>query len=329
MPAIEYKRLRHPAEKILSPYPRSCCLRLHFRPSIATAMAPYTLQLLLPFFITLVNAESTCPSGSEIVYSPFQPWFRFDFGSSTANCWTAAICTFDQADSARNQQFAATALVMGLLPMVFRDIAWPERRVVLVSSPLPVLAEVVMRALGLEPVVRGNVAGWSGEDSQRWVDWVHGSRIAGAALRSRVRAIVLVFGSFVALLVAYAALALVEIYSKRSALGYVYPVIALTWCLVVIIPGAIHVLFEMHRRRAVKDGSGSVGTRASAVQGADQQWPVQFSWGIYYIIGTLVYTSIMAVTPLELFVWVITMAAVTGAGKMLALYICLTLRSPG
>lgn len=40
------------------------------------------------------------------------------------------------------------------------------------------------------------------------------------------------------------------------------------------------------------------------------------------------YASIMAVTPLELFVWVITMAAVSGGGKMLAIYIYLMLRSP-
>lgn len=198
----------------------------------------------------------------------------------------------------------------------------------LVSSPLPTLAEVVVRALGLEPVVKGGVAGWSDEDSERWVDWLRNSSIAGAALRSRYRAMALVFASLFALLAAYAGLALVEIYSKRTALGCVYPIIALTWCLVGVIPAAIHALFESFRRRGVKKGSESGDTRASAVQGADQLWPVQMSWGIYYIIGTLVYTSIMAVTPLELFVWVVIMAVVSGTGKMLALYICLMLRSP-
>jgi len=87
---------------------------------------------------------------------------------------------------------------------------------------------------------------------------------------------VLVVASFIALLVAYAGLALTEICSKRSKLGCAYPVIALTWCLVGLIPSAIHVVFEVYRRRAVKEGSESGGARASAVQGADQQWPVQF-----------------------------------------------------
>ncbi|KAJ5837194.1 hypothetical protein N7447_003220 [Penicillium robsamsonii] len=287
----------------------------------------FPLQLLLSLLITVTQAQPNCPD-DELVYSPFRPWFNFDYGPERGDCWKAAICLFDQADSARNQQFSATALVMGLLPMVFRDIAWPERRVVLVSSPLPALAEVVVRALGLEPVVRGGVAGWSNEDSERWVDWLRRSSIAGPALRSRFRAMLVVFASFFALLASYAGLALVEIYSKRSALGCVYPVIALTWCLVGVIPAAIHVVYESFRRRGVKEGSESGDTRPSAVQGADQQWPVQLSWGIYYIIGTLVYTSIMAVTPLELFVWVVTMAVVSGAGKMLALYICLMLRSP-
>ncbi|CAI7573412.1 unnamed protein product [Penicillium glandicola] len=284
-------------------------------------------KTLSDFTVTVASAQATCPD-EDIVYSPFRPWFSFDYGPIRGDCWTAAICTFDQADSARNQQFAATALVMGLLPMVFRDIAWPERRVVLVSSPLPALAEIIVRALGLEPVVKGDVAGWSSEDSERWIDWLRRSSIAGAALRSRSHAMVVVFVSLFALLASYAGLALVEIYSKRSALGCVYPVIALTWCLVGVIPGAIHWLFESYRRRGVEKGSESGDTRASAVQGADQQWPVQFSWGLYYIIGTLVYTSIMAVTPVELFVWVVTMSVVSGAGKMLALYICLMLRSP-
>ncbi|CAG8885661.1 unnamed protein product [Penicillium egyptiacum] len=288
----------------------------------------FSLQLLLPLLVTVASAQSTCPDGDEIIYSPFRPWFSFDYGPEPGDCWKAAICLLSQADPARNQQFAATALVMGLLPMVFRDIAWPERRLVLVSSPLPTLAEVVVRALGLEPIVKGGVTGWSDEDSERWIDWLRRSSIAGGALRSRFQAMMLVFASLFALLASYAGLALVEIYSKRTALGCVYPIIALTWCLVSVIPAAIHVLFESFRRRGVKKGLESGDTRASAVQGADQQWPVQLSWGIYYIIGTLVYTSIMAITPLELFVWVVTMAVVSGAGKMLALYICLMLRSP-
>ncbi|KAL3476136.1 hypothetical protein BJX99DRAFT_228293 [Aspergillus californicus] len=285
---------------------------------------------ILPLFFTLATAQSTCPDASEIVYSPFKPWFRFDYGPAGGDCWSGAICTLDQADAARNQQFAATALVMGLLPLVLRDIAWPERRVVLVSAPLPAFAEILVRALGLEPVAQGNVAGWTEEESQRWVEWIRTSAIARAGFRSRVKMVALVTVTSVVLLVSYAALALIEIYSKRSALGCVYPVIALTWCLVAVIPGAIHVVFENFRQRKAKDamGGGAGATRASAVQGADQAWPVQFAWAVYYIIGSLVFTSIMAITPLELFVWVVVMAVVVGSSKMLALYICLMLRSP-
>ncbi|KAJ6178674.1 hypothetical protein N7519_009135 [Penicillium mononematosum] len=198
----------------------------------------FPLYLLLPLLVAVTSAQSTCPDGEEIIYSPFRPWFSFDYGPEPGDCWKAAICLLGQADPARNQQFAATALVMGLLPMVFRDIAWPERRVVLVSSPLPTLAEVVVRALGLEPVVKGG-------------------SIAGAALRSRYHAMVLMFVSLFALLASYAGLALVEIYSKRTALGCVYPIIALTWCLVGVIPAMIHVLFEELSAERSEKGLGT------------------------------------------------------------------------
>jgi hypothetical protein len=288
-----------------------------------TSYLPYLLGVI-SLLAPLATAE--CPDASVIVYSPFKPWFKFDYGPEGGDCWSAAICTLGQADAARNQQFAATALVMGLLPIFFRDIAWPEKRVVLVSRPLPALAEVLVRALGLEPVVNGNAAGWSDEDVQRWLDWVSSSAITAASVRSQSKKQAIVVVSSVALLISYAALALVEIYSKRSALGCVYPVIALTWFLIAVAPAALHVLFEGYRRRKAKDGVNV--TRASAVQGADQAWPVQFGWAIYYIIGTLVYTSIMAITPLELFVWVVVTAVTTGASKMLGLYICLMLRNP-
>ncbi|KAK1145671.1 hypothetical protein N8T08_003907 [Aspergillus melleus] len=285
---------------------------------------PRLSQLLISFLATVVNAQQTCPEPEDIVYSPFRPWFRFDYGPDGGDCWTGAICTLDQADAARNQQFAATALVMGLLPLVLRDIAWPERRVVLISAPLPALAEVFVRALGLDPMIMGDVSGMTEEDTQRWVNWVRTSPVAGAGLQSRLKMKVLIVVGLFALMVSYAALGLVEIYSKRSALGCVYPVITLTWCVLGVVPAAVHVLFKTYWRRGVKDGT----SRASAVQGADEAWPVQFAWAIYYIIGTLVFTSIMAITPLELFVWVVIMSVHTGASKMLALYICLMLRDP-
>jgi hypothetical protein len=80
---------------------------------------------------------------------------------------------------------------MGILPIILRDIAWPEGRVVLIPSQVPSFVEVFVRPIGLEPMTRGSV---SSQWTERWV-------------------------SLFVLLVAYAALALIETYSKRSALG--------------------------------------------------------------------------------------------------------------
>ncbi|KAL4791417.1 hypothetical protein BDV19DRAFT_370590 [Aspergillus venezuelensis] len=294
--------------------------------------------------------DPTCPPGSILVYSPFKPWFSFTYGPAAGNCWHGAICLLNAADEARKQQFGATAMVMGLLPIVLRDIAWPERRVVLVSRSLPVAAEVLVRALGLEPVPVSLAGDGDGqvevedERAARWLEWVRTSPITRDAVRSSPFAISLVGVSALVLLVSYAALALIEVYSKRSALGCVYPIFCLTWCILGFIPGGIHVFFRYQNHRhssrrrpssSFRNGAGAGnGTRsgerekASAIQGADELWPVQFAWAVYYIIGTLVFTSIMAVTPLELFVWVVVLSVVTGASKLLALYVCLVLGNP-
>jgi hypothetical protein len=58
----------------------------------------------------------------------------------------------------------------------------------------------------------------------------------------------------------------------------------------------------------------------SAVQGAEEDWPVQMAWGVYYIAGTLIDTSIMAVTVVELCVWVLLTFAVTGCSKVLTAF---------
>ena len=67
----------------------------------------------------------------------------------------------------------------------------------------------------------------------------------------------------------------------------------------------------------------------SAVQGADEDWPVQLSWGIYYIAGTLIFTSIMGVTVIELVCWVGLSCAVTGSSKLLAFFLCLVFEKTG
>ncbi|ODH44334.1 hypothetical protein ACO22_00867 [Paracoccidioides brasiliensis] len=228
-------------------------------------------------------------------------------------------------DEARKQQFGATALIMGLIPLTLKDVAWPERRIALVSAPLPFAAAVLVRALGLEPAVEGEL---ESDQVQRYMQWMQGYLFANVGTRWRISTILRVGTSFLILLLSYGMLAVVEIYSKRSSLGCVYPVFTLTWCIVGIFPAIIHALFAIRRRRC-KGGSDLVSTGSvSAIQGAEEAWPVQLAWGVYYIAGTLVFTSIMAVTVAELAVWVFVQAVVTAASKIFALYICLLLRNP-
>jgi hypothetical protein len=68
---------------------------------------------------------------------------------------------------------------------------------------------------------------------------------------------------------------------------------------------------------------------ASAVQGGDKEWPVQMAWSIYYIAGTLIFTSIMAVTVIELVVWVMLSLATAGRSKVQALFLCLAYEDTG
>ncbi|EEH33857.1 hypothetical protein PAAG_04906 [Paracoccidioides lutzii Pb01] len=287
------------------------------------------LSLLLCLCLTFSSGQkltngTICPPAENIVYSPFKPWFYFYRGSSQL-CWQTSICTLQLADEARKQQFGATALIMGLIPLTLKDVAWPERRIALVSAPLPFAAAVLVRALGLEPAVEGEL---ESDQVQRYMQWMQGYLFANVGTRWRLSTTLRVGTSFLILLLSYGMLAVVEIYSKRSSLGCVYPVFTLTWCIVGIFPAIIHALFAIRRRRC-KGGSDPVSTGSvSAIQGAEEAWPVQLAWGVYYIAGTLVFTSIMAVTVAELAVWVFVQALVTATSKIFALYICLLLRNP-
>lgn len=60
----------------------------------------------------------------------------------------------------------------------------------------------------------------------------------------------------------------------------------------------------------------------STIQGGEQEWWIQFIWAIYYAAGTLVFTSIMAVTVIELVVWVILSCVTMAASKVLAFRLC-------
>ena len=190
------------------------------------------------------------------------------------------------------------------------------------------------------------------------------------------------------------ALAVMEVYSKRSSLGCPYPIFILTWHLLAIIPAGIETAFRQTPKEefvpeaqsqptavaatfsgrlddpkqqeqpvtaAVGEPLHSPDTAQSAeattaseiqdrfaagikridsapavqpkpsipledtspVQGRGKLWLVQLVWGVYYVAGTLVYTSIMAVTVVELFVWVMTSVVVTAASKFLGFFLCM------
>lgn len=298
-----------------------------------------TLALLFGLFAVLASAdndtyEERCPYDNdvqEIVYSPFKPYFRAFPGEDVQICWLWASCTLTLADPSRQQQFGATALVMGLIAPIFKDIAWPGRRIVLMSERLPFFAEVAVRALGLDPRLPDpqDESGMELEKVRAWWD------SSSLALHGRKRPMLWAVAMCLPLLLAGGGLAVVETYSKRASLGCVYPIFILTWFILALLPAGVHAIcskirMRSHRRklRRMSDRfkEGRLSPREiSAVQGGDEIWLVQLFWAVYYIAGTLVYTSIMAVTVVELAAWVGLSAAFTASCKMLAFFICLLL----
>ncbi|KAF2827452.1 hypothetical protein CC86DRAFT_393580 [Ophiobolus disseminans] len=249
-----------------------------------------TLLTLLTLFPFLTIALGETGSGRITVYLPFTPYWKFKVPSndSQGKCWIVADCLFEAAGESRKQQFGATALVMGLIPGTIKDIAWPERRLIHVTKRLYPAVEICVLALGLMCIV----------------------------------------ASTSALVVCYGSLAIMEIYSKRSALGCVAPIFILVWHIIALAPAAIHSGFASLRQRRfqrmqLQPGAGRDEKITSAIQGANEDWPVKMAWGIYYIAGTLVFTSIMAVTVPELVVWVALGLATTGCSRILAFFLCL------
>jgi hypothetical protein len=111
------------------------------------------LVLVSSAFPSVAIAE--CPPG-DIVYTPFtsiqQSLYTSLTGHTDNGCWYWAICVLATADEARKQQFNTTSLVMGLVPIILRDVAWPERRLIYVLRRLSRLVEVIARTLGIVPV---------------------------------------------------------------------------------------------------------------------------------------------------------------------------------
>lgn len=338
------------------------------------------LILLLCKFLTLVLADGEtgsgrigsgqCPENVEaiMVYSPFRPYWRFSkFAGDIQKCWVATDCLFEAAGESRKQQFAATAFIMGLIPLTLKDIAWPERRIVHVSRPLPRFSEVLVLALGLVPLP--SEKGDRHETRQKSEE---SNGLAKYAWRQSKSTIHIFIALLAALLVlCYTGLMFNEIYSKRSALGCVIPIFITTWYFIALLPALIHSVFAGLRKArlqrmaqaqlqnpdinvagnepddhhiplqhstpicSVTPASNIHREREcelriiSAIQGANEDWLVQMAWGIYYIAGSLIFTSIMAVTVIELIVWVALCFAVTGCSKVLAFFLCLRFENTG
>ena len=193
-----------------------------------------TLTLLIIFITSAYASNLTladiCPPSS--VYSPFTKWpsALLDLGGPTKNsaCWYWAECILDQAQEVRKSQFAATSFVMGLVPLILKDITWPERRQVCVPAPLNPLIEVLVRALGLVPIV-------SGEDAKL----VRLPRKLQRSWERRIGSVVTLLLLIGGLFIAYAALIIMEYFSKRSSLGCPYYLFIFTWFVVALIPAAI------------------------------------------------------------------------------------------
>jgi hypothetical protein len=307
-----------------------------------------------------------CPDNAEavMVYSPFKPYWKFEkFRHDVQKCWVAADCVFESAGESRKQQFAATALVMGLIPLTLKDVAWPERRIVHVTKPLPWLCDILVLALGLVPLPAEKGALLSTRQRSQESNGL--AHYAWRMSKSKIRVMVLILA--LCLLACYGALVINEMYSKRSALGCVVPFFVAAWYAVALLPASIHRAFagrrkarlaRLDRERVTRvsgqlesnpfsavqpqgaqptvaknttiTGGGEInGSIVSAIQGADEDWPVQMAWGIYYIAGTLIFTSIMAVTIPELVVWVVLCLALTGFSKVLAFFICLLFEETG
>ncbi|KAK5231946.1 hypothetical protein LTR47_007079 [Exophiala xenobiotica] len=263
-------------------------------------------------------------SPEAIQFSPFKPYFWFPFYAHDPQfCWEWASCVYYNSADLRKQQFDAVALIMGLIPLTLKDIAWPNRRIVFLRKRLDVPREILVRALGLEPIVVGGplkvdvIPWWRSFSIFKWTQ-THPRRM--------------VMFCVVTMFVGIAGVALTEIYSKRSALGCPYPVFVVTFYVVALLPSAVHVLCARYRLAhpkedredlRLRDQNSPVSSILSAVQGQDEWWIVQLFWAIYYVAGTLVYTSIMAVTVPELVVWVCASVALTAACKFTALIICL------
>lgn len=275
--------------------------------------------------------ENICPPDSQLLNAPFRPYFVWPYLTSDINnCWGYAECHFAAAAESRKQQWAAFVMVMGVLPItLFVDVHWPRKNLVYMRRRPSWLLEVVIRALGLDLCEGGSEASQKNRQTQlgKWAQRARKSKHSG---RPWMLFIVSVF----ALLGTYAALALTEIYSKRSSIGCTYPLFVVTWYIIAVIPASIHTATRRYFLPAragaaeVTDASAMIDSHKGAAVSEEEHentrdwWGIQMAWSIYYIAGTLVYSSIMVVMVPELVVWVFASCLAVFAGKMCAFLLC-------
>ncbi|KAH9871124.1 hypothetical protein J1614_006698 [Plenodomus biglobosus] len=315
---------------------------------------------------------------AHMVFSPFKPYWKFP-NRKPRDCWVVSDCIFEAAGESRKLQFAATALVMGLIPLAIKDIAWPARRLVFVTKSLPWAIEALVLSLGLIPVGTGDKKTTRRKNRRSGGLAVQTCGNKGKSIKYYIAA------CLAAVILCFGMLVVMEVYSKRSALGCPVPIFIFAWHMIALVPGTLHSLFANSRRRRYarrnpvspnlsqrppttgsilisetsdnarverpnspaqvrhietndidedsEDGELTERDRerkiASAIQGANEAWPVQMAWGIYYVAGTLVFTSIMAVTVPELVIWVIVSLATAACMKILAFLLCLSFEDVG
>ncbi|CAG8955262.1 hypothetical protein HYFRA_00011244 [Hymenoscyphus fraxineus] len=270
---------------------------------------------------------------SVLIYGPFTPWPKSIVGmidgppNDNMACWYYADCIFQLIPETRKQQHQATSLVMGLIPLVLKDIAWPHRRIAHIPHLLPWYTEIIVRALGLNPVVK----------RRRKISY-------GRTFNSFTSHVILYSLIFV-LVGMYAILIIIEVYSKRSSLGCPVPIFIVAWFIVGLIPSAVEVAASRSRRRSEHSNTSPMGSRSEAgavealvldstraiglkvtnqeaVQGSGEALFVQIGWASYYTAGTLVFSSIMLVSVSELCAWLLATSATAAVSKMFAYKLC-------
>ena len=326
------------------PLPLLLCVLVLVFLTITTATAHASYSPSPPRNLSLTY-DDICPWAS--VYTPFTRWspifLQYPNATITPNlaCWWWADCVFTRASEVRKQQFSATSFVMGLLPLAIKDIAWPEHRTAAVKKPLGWAREILVRGLGLQPVVM----------KEKWnIGQDLGERMMPRREVGRVKGTVTLGLLWLGLFWGLAMQVVMEYVSKRSSLGCPYFLFIASWQVVALVPAGAQVLvLRMHESSRKKNPAQERGLRhsndslletkdsaepvaevkldTSSPSSAEGQvvesvWWVQLTWAIYYCVGTLIYTSIMAVTVIELIVWMVLAGFITAMSKMLAYRLC-------